>query len=238
MSFFREKPSPSGGGSKQPNAPPEKQQLNAQNFQEGLELLDAKLDESELLRVVAPIRIICTGGFLAVSYLKSRVSTVDLDYCLDPELYDNEDVKEDIRIAAESVAIQLTYPDDWFNDEMTIFTKRSTRPKLFQESLDQGVVLWQGKRLIIYAIKFEWALETKLRRLSYASAPRNYSIDMSDAVAILNVLVERNGGQPLDREFIRGLNWNGFDVLPTEGTLDAIARTYQQTYNKDGLNRE
>jgi hypothetical protein len=55
-----------------------------------------------------------------ISYFKNRETTVDLDYCLDPELFDNEDVKEDIRIAAQSVAEQLDFPDDWFNDEMTM----------------------------------------------------------------------------------------------------------------------
>ena len=175
-----------------------------------------------------------TGGFLAVAYFKNRESTVDLDYCLDPELFDNEDVKEDIRIATESVAGQLVYPSSWFNDEMTIFAHRSIRPKLFQDSLDQDIVLWQGKRLTIYAVQFEWALERKIRRLSYASSGRSYSSDISDAVAILHVLVERNGGRPLDREHIRQLNRNGFDVLPDELTLDVIEHIYQQTY-KEGV---
>ncbi|KFX95822.1 hypothetical protein O988_05618 [Pseudogymnoascus sp. VKM F-3808] len=228
MSFFRKKPGP-----KQPNPLPEKQQLSAQDFWQGLELLDAEFEKSELLSALAPIRIMSTGGFLAIAYFKNRESTVDLDYFLDPELFDNEDVKYDIRTAAEAVASQLVFPPSWFNDEMTIFASRSIRPKLFQDSLDQDIVLWQGKRLKVYAVEFEWALERKIRRLTHDSAGRSYSSDLSDAVSILHLLVERNGDQPLDRDHIRQLNRNGFEVLPDERTLDVIAHIYRQTYNKD-----
>lgn len=197
----------------------------------GLELLDAEFEKSELLRALAPIRVMSTGGFLAIAYFKNRESTVDLDYCLDPELFDNEDVKEDIRIATEAVASQLVFPPSWFNDEMTIFASRSIRPKLFQDSLDQDIVLWQGKQLIIYAVQLTWALERKIRRLSYASTGR--SADISDAVTILHCLVERNGDQPLNRDYIRQLNRNGFDVPPDEATLEVVEHIYRQTYNED-----
>ncbi|ELR02398.1 hypothetical protein VC83_02547 [Pseudogymnoascus destructans] len=230
MSFFRKKSGLPAAGRPKPASQPERQQLSAQNFRQGLELLDVEFEKSELLSALAPVRIMSTGGFLAIAYFKNRESTVDLDYCLDPELFDNEDVKEDIRIAAEAVARQLAFPSSWFNDEMTIFASRSIRPKLFQDSLDQGVVIWQGNRLIVYAVEFEFALERKIRRLSYASTGR--SSDISDAVAILHFLVGQNGDRPLDRDHIRQLNRNGFDVLLDEGTLDVVEHIYWQTYNK------
>jgi len=230
MSFFRKKSGLPAAGSSKPASQPEKQQLSAQNFWQGLELLDAEFEKSELLCALAPIRIMSAGGFLSIAYFENRESTVDLDYCLDPELFDNEDVKEDIRVAAEAVARQLLFPSSWFNDEMTIFASRSIRPKLFQDSLDQDIVLWKGKRLIIYAVQFEFALERKIRRLSYASTGR--SSDISDAVAILHFLVGQNGDRPLDRDHIRQLNRNGFDVLLDEGTLDVVEHIYWQTYNK------
>lgn len=198
-------------------------------------MLDNEFGKSELLRVISPIRVISAGGFVAITHFKNRESTVDIDYSIDPDLHDNEDVKEDIRLATRAVAKEFDYRNDWFNDEMTLFTARSIRPKLFEESVDQGLVLWQGKRLIIYAMKFEWALERKVRRLSYGGTGRNLKVDLSDAVVILHSLVERNAGKPVGREYVKRLNLNGFDLLPHESTLDMLANEYQQKYHEHGM---
>lgn len=198
-------------------------------------MLDNEFGKSELLRVISPIRVISAGGFVAITHFKNRESTVDIDYSIDPDLHDNEDVKEDIRLATRAVAKEFEYRDDWFNDEMTLFTARSIRPKLFEESVDQGLILWQGKRLIIYAMKFEWALERKVRRLSYGSKGRDSKADLSDAVVILHSLVEQNSDRPVGREYVKQLNLNGFDLLPHESTLDVLADAYQKTYHRQGL---
>lgn len=100
---------------------------------------------------------------------------------------------------------------------------------LFQESVEQNVVLWRGQNLIVYAVKWEWALIRKLKRISISGKEG----DIGDAVAILHEINEINGG-PLDRRVARG--WNGVSYSPVEEiVLDEVARRYAVEYGEEGL---
>lgn len=112
---------------------------------------------------------------------------------------------------------------------MAQFAVGSTRLPLFKESLDQNVVLWRGKNLIIYAVKWEWSLARKLKRIGSS----NREIDISDAVAMLHEMNRRNGA-PLDREVAKG--WNVVVYSPIEDhVLDEVARRYKAQFGHDGL---
>lgn len=56
--------------------------------------------------------------------------------------------------------------------------------------MEQNVVLWRGKNLVIYAVKWEWSLARKVKRIG--STGRD--ADVSDAVALLRQMVDDSKG--------------------------------------------
>ncbi|KAJ5195219.1 uncharacterized protein N7498_008657 [Penicillium cinerascens] len=209
-----------------------KEYLNGKDFQEGLKALDAEMGRNPWLIAFAPIRIITAGGFLAVSYLKSRESTGDIDYLIDPEFAGDNEIKTALRTAVSSVASQLRYNEQWINEDIAIFVTGNARKRLFAEAERQGIILFKGENLEILAAPLEWALERKLRRIHAADRDRKAEYDMTDALALLKYLRERNRG-PLDGESIRTMNINGFDVIPDRSTMELVAHAYRRQYNED-----
>lgn len=61
---------------------------------------------------------------------------------------------------------------------------------LFVALNTQGVVLWQGSNLIIYAAKWEGSLARKLKRIG----SHRREVDISDAIEILAHMVNEHGG--------------------------------------------
>ena len=121
------------------------------------------------------------------------------------------------------------YLPQWVNNKVAQFAVGDTRLPLFQESVAQNLVLWRGKNLIVYAVKWEWSLARKLKRIG--SSHRD--VDISDAVAILHELNTRNGC-PLRREEAKG--WNTIVYSPIEDhVLDEVAGHYRAQYDREGL---
>lgn len=213
-------------------AEPRKELLNAKEFQDGLAELDREMGSNAWLVAFAPIRILTAGGFLAVSYLKNRDSTGDLDYLMEPEYVGDEDIQRALDTAVRNVALRLRYHGEWMNDAMSIFVTKKSRQVLFERALREGLTLFKGEHLEVLAAPIEWALERKLRRIHGARTDRKVELDMADAVAILKHLRTRNNG-PLDLESIRTMNVNGFDVLPDYGTMQKVAEEYRREYNEE-----
>lgn len=184
------------------------------------------------LAAFAPIRIITAGGFLAVSYLKNRDSTGDIDYLIDPEFVEDKEVQDALHKAILSVARQLQYNNEWINEAMAIFVTKTARQQLFQEAEKQDIVLFKGENLEVLAAPIEWALERKLRRIHAADRDRKAELDMVDAVAFLKHLREQNNG-PLDLESIRTMNVNRFDLLPDHRTMQQVADAYRREHNEE-----
>ncbi|QSS51773.1 hypothetical protein I7I53_07196 [Histoplasma capsulatum var. duboisii H88] len=182
----------------------------------------------------APITLLSAGGFLAVSYLKNRESTSDLDYFLEPQWADDEDIKKPLRNAVSSTGKALDFVDGWANDDMAFFISYRSRQLLFEEAKKQNIVLWEGLNLRILAVPLEWALERKLRRIHNGMQDHKRDSDTSDALALLKTLRVRNGG-PLVREYIRTLNMCSTEMLPDSATMDEIAAAYRSMYNEEAF---
>ncbi|KAG2413202.1 hypothetical protein HFD88_002391 [Aspergillus terreus] len=210
----------------------QKEYLNAQDFEAGLAELDAEMGRSEWLAAFAPIRILTAGGFLAVSYFKSRESTGDLDYLIDPEFARDRDVQGALKQAILNVSRRLRFNRTWVNDAIAIFITAEARQALFEGAEKQNIVLFKGENLEVLAAPIEWALERKLRRIHAANRGRKAELDMGDAVTFLKHLRERNNG-PLDLGLIRRLNINTFDVIPDQMTMQQVANAYRQKYNEE-----
>ncbi|KAK2793312.1 hypothetical protein FQN50_010009 [Emmonsiellopsis sp. PD_5] len=209
-----------------------KQYLNSEDFEKGLKALDTELRNDPMTVAFAPITVITAGGFLAVTFLKNRTATGDLDYLLPPQWADDKDIKTPLRQAIRKVATGLDFNDEWANDDVSLFVSSRARETLFQQAKEQNIVLFTGEHIRVLAAPIEWAIERKIRRLYMGERDRKAEFDMSDCLTMLKYLRDRNDG-PLDEEHIRTLNVNGFDVVPDKKTMDRIAAAYCEKYNED-----
>lgn len=58
------------------------------------------------------------GGFLAVTYLRNRASTEDIDYILDPEWANDEAIKKPNCDTISEVAHMHKYSPSWANADI------------------------------------------------------------------------------------------------------------------------
>ena len=75
----------------------------------------------------APIRMIVAGGFFSVMYLKNRKTTTDMDFLLDPEWANDEDIKVPLQKSIREVANEAHYMEDWANEDVGVFVTEKTR---------------------------------------------------------------------------------------------------------------
>ena len=102
------------------------------------------------------------------SFLRNRKSTEDLDYFLNQKTYASqfEQVRNELATHIEIVADKLKFDKRWCNDNVKTFLSLLPGPEqLFRESRAQNVVLRRDNSLILYAVKFEWVIARKLKRV-------------------------------------------------------------------------
>lgn len=201
----------------------------------GLLKLDNAMTQDPWLTAFAPSRLVTAGGYIAVSYLKNRDTTGDLDYLIEPEYAGDREIEGALQNAIRTAARQLRFVDGWANNDMGFLVTKKSRQRLFEGAVKQGITLFKGTNLEILAAPIEWALERKLRRIHAADRDRKAETDMADAVALLEHLKTRDNG-PLDLEKVRTMNMNGFDVIPDHRTMERVADAYRQKYNEDIFN--
>jgi len=196
-----------------------------------LAALDAEVGESELLMSVAPIRLMCAGGCVAIKYFHVRGATKDVDCMLDPNVDAAEDYRNELLAAIRKVADRCNLTVDWMNDELKLFINRPKRLDLFLQSIEQNIVIYPGSNIVVYAADLEWSLERKLRRIEVAGKDVRTE-DLSDAVAIVRVL--KNGGPPLSVEYLSSLNYNGFEFVLGKG-IETAKEEYERVYGEVGI---
>ncbi|KAF3896572.1 mRNA capping enzyme family protein [Trichophyton interdigitale] len=213
-------------------SPEKKSYLDKRDFEQGLKALDEEMGKNEMIAAFAPIRMITAGGFLAVMYLQSRNSTGDLDYLLEPEWAKDPDIQRPLKEAIFRTGERLFFDTEWANEDVALFVTSSTREELFRKAEEQNIVLFKGENLVLLAAPMEWAVERKIRRIYAVDRGRKAEFDMNDCLAMLKCLRERQDGL-LDREYIRTLNVNSFDVLPDHEVMELIATTYRDKYHEE-----
>lgn len=182
--------------------------------------LDEELGRMKLPPSLTPVRLISFGGYPAVKYFRSRKSTFDVDYVLDPALESRRDIKSAISTAIHTVAEALDCQDTWMNDDCIVFTGgHQRRVALFNATIRQNVVLWTSKHLTIYAAEWVCSLRLKLRRIEESRRQK----DHDDAVCILRELNTLYG--PLSKDYIRNLS-------PGQTTTSHIIQAYEAKYGQ------
>jgi len=189
------------------------------------------MTKSNFLTAFAPIDVVTTGGFLAVTYFKNREATGDLDYMIDPQWAQDDEIKTPFKEAIESVAEKEKFEDDWMNDELRIWTTPKARETIFARAYQQNILLFDGQSLRVWAAPLEWALERKIRRVAFSERGEK-KVDMEDALVLFKHFREANKG-PLDMEYFRNLNMNGFDLVPELHYMEKIGAEYRDMYDED-----
>ncbi|KAK2865450.1 hypothetical protein FQN49_003562 [Arthroderma sp. PD_2] len=206
--------------------------LTIEDMRKGLAELDDAMGKDEMIYAFSPITVISPGGFLAVSYLKNRQTTEDIDIVIDPQWTGDKDIIPALRNLFASVGKQLGLDRKWLNDDVSLFLTQAAREQLFHAAGEQNIVLYDGPNLRVLGAPLEWGLESKLRRIHTKPDHPKVPTDIEDILVILKLLKDRNGG-PLNRQKIRESNVNGFDQLPSEQTLDRVADAYRKKYSEE-----
>lgn len=212
----------------------EKDRFGAEDFRQGLEVLDNEMGKDDWLIAFAPITLISTGGFLATNFFRNRESTGDIDYLLEPQWAHDNDIKKPLQNAITRAARHLGFIDDWVNEELAFFVPDQFRQLLFEKAEEQNIVLWEGTHLRVLAVPLDWALERKLRRIHNSKRHAKRPSDIADVLAIMKHLRTQNDG-PLDREHIRTLNICSFETPPDQATMNEIAAAYREKYNEEAF---
>ncbi|KAL8880052.1 MAG: hypothetical protein Q9192_008102 [Flavoplaca navasiana] len=127
--------------------------------------------------------------------LRNRTTTQDLDYFIHPTSYGpmKQQVQAELRRLIFDVAAQLYFVPDWANDQVRMFlTLLSDPTELFDRSIQQGLLLYDGATLQIYGVLWLWVLFRKMKRLQMENQPQR-EVDWIDCISITKRLTEENG---------------------------------------------
>ncbi|EGC46505.1 conserved hypothetical protein [Histoplasma capsulatum var. duboisii H88] len=198
--------SQNSSGSKFESMEEERVALDKAKMSRGIETLDKFVTEDEMIYAFSPITMVSLGGYLAVSHFQNRSTTEDIDVIIDPEFASDKALHRRLQLAMVK--------------------------SIFEDAEKQNIILWSGENIRILAAPLEWGLETKLRRLPTKPHHLKAITDVEDVLVILNTLIDQNEG-PLERDTIRKLNRNGFDVAIAHSVLDRVAKAYQERYGNN-----
>lgn len=176
--------------------------------------------------------MVATGGYLAVAFFGNRDVTSDIDVFIDPHVTDNDRYKNKINKAIWDVAGDNDIPRDWMNEGMADMIPRRHRTEFFLQSVQEGLIAYNGTNLQVYAGSLMFALESKLRCIDRPSQ-RNTGNDMSDALAILRHLTANS--QPFSTEFFQNLDTYGVGLLIRGTAIRTVELHFEATYNKQGI---
>ncbi|KAI0477073.1 hypothetical protein GGR56DRAFT_388209 [Xylariaceae sp. FL0804] len=200
-------------------------------------VLDEEIGKSELLVSVAPLRCITVGGSLAVMLCGNRESTMDVDVMLDPNIRQADEYWAGFKSAIRQTGKHIGAGDKWMNEDLQIFVAREKREDLFLRSVESNILIYAGENVVIYAGDLYWALERKLRRVTYSAerGSTGKAVDLPDAAALIHQIRGGMGNPPLSMREIQQYNLNSFDLAPDDQSLRRVARLYYDTYGEDGM---
>ncbi|KAK2629903.1 hypothetical protein QTJ16_000723 [Diplocarpon rosae] len=171
--------------------------LDAKMFDRALKLLDAQMSRNDFLNAFSPINVVTVGGFVAVKYFGNRMSTGDLDYMIEQEWAEDNEIKLPINNVIKAVAEKEALEYNWMNDELQIWASPTASKTIFAQAFAQNIILFDGKGLKVWAAPLIWGLERKLRR---TASPDHKQLDMDDLLAHFKYFGANNGA-PLGMEY-------------------------------------
>lgn len=101
---------------------------------------------------------------------------------------------------------------------------------MFRDSVEQDLILWQSENLAVYACKWEWALDRKLKRYKADL----WNVNMWDSLFILDNIISNRDGGPIEREEIRSWYFSMLEPLP-DSIFDVLAVRFRNQFEREGL---
>lgn len=170
------------------------------------------------------------------SALGNRTTTQDLDYFIDPTAYGSMygEIQVELRHLIHQVAKDLDFVQDWANDQVSLFLSLLRDPKdLFERSIEQGVLLYNGANLQIYAVLWLWVLVRKMKRLQMEDQlPRE--VDWSDCIFIARRIMDTTG-RPLRKQELAEFDHTDREPPVYTDTVDLLNARVREMYNLDGF---
>ncbi|CAD0091646.1 unnamed protein product [Aureobasidium vineae] len=192
------------------------------------------MSRSTILAPYRPLELVSSGGFVSVMHLQNRISTHDLDFFPNERTYGRHHraVREELLRLIAKVARNLRYRSDWANDEVKFFLTLLNDPEaLFNESKRQMRAVYQNEYLAIYAVKWEWVLARKLKRLQ---RPGRYQKpqDWLDCVSITTLLLDRDRVQ-LSPSLLRRYDHTNVETPVRPKIVVELSSRVRQRTNRD-----
>lgn len=196
-----------------------------------LQALDAEIAKSEYLKAVAPLKLVSSGGFVAVDMLGTREMTTEIDYILNPDSPDPGKFRWELYRAIVHVARSHNISRGWIrNIGSFVQGGENERQRLVRDSITQDIPLWRGANLTVYAVEWHWALAQKLKMMEDGR-----ETDTRDAVAILSELYMICQG-PIPRNIIQ--SWDNLVKKPIkDSAIDQLAAAFQARYGYVGVDK-
>lgn len=128
----------------------------------------------------------------------------------------------------------MHFVPDWANDQVMLFLSLLRDPKdLFDRSIQQGVVLYNGINLQIYAVLWLWVLVRKMKRLQMEGLPPR-EVDWSDCVFITHQIIQDTGG-PVRKTSLQEFDHTDREPPIFAETVHLVNQRVQQMYGVDGF---
>ncbi|KAK2739765.1 hypothetical protein FQN57_006462 [Myotisia sp. PD_48] len=209
--------------------------LTKEDFLRGFKELDETILRDSFLSTFItafnPLRLLTAGPLYAVNYIESRPSYPAAEFIMEPEWVNDPDMKIPFLEAIARVSETLNLSKTWMVEEPQLYLTKEIRNRLFDRAEREQLVIFKGRFFHIYASPIEWPLERRMRSIYGTSGPET-DLEIIDALAILKRMRDK-AGDVLDREYIRTLNINGFDMVPDTFTMDLVERAYRAKYGEE-----
>ncbi|RSM05916.1 hypothetical protein CEP52_005963 [Fusarium oligoseptatum] len=196
-----------------------------------LQALDAEIAKSEDLKADAPLKLVSSGGFVAVDMLGTREMTTEIDYILNPDSIDRGKLRRELYKAIVHVGRSHNISRSWMrNVESFVQGDDNEKQRLVRDSISQDIALWRGANLTVYAVEWHWALAQKLKMMEDGR-----EADTRDGVAILSELYMVCNG-PIPRNIIQ--SWDNLVSTPIQdSTIDVLAAAFLARYGYVGVDK-
>ncbi|KAL8941811.1 MAG: hypothetical protein Q9211_001663 [Gyalolechia sp. 1 TL-2023] len=143
-------------------------------------------------------------------------------------------VQRELRRLIFEVAGRLHFVPDWANDHVQLFLSLLRNPKeLFDRSIRQGLLLYNGNALQIYGVLWLWVLVRKMKRLQMENQPQR-EVDWSDCVAITYQIMQESGS-PVQRAALTEFDHTDREPPVFPETVRAVNYRFRQIYHIDGF---
>ncbi|TDL27956.1 hypothetical protein BD410DRAFT_894091 [Rickenella mellea] len=201
--------------------------FTADDIVKGLRHVSEFIKKNNSKRLTLPINLIVAGGAVSVLVLHNRPATHDVDYWAS-----DDDEMLLVEKAGEMTAAQLDYDEAWLNADMSTFIDCDPAHCDFEKnSIEQNILVFKSDSLRVYVADWKYQLTQKLMRMTSTQNPEPK--ELSDAVAILQMIVQGMDEKALSKESIRA--WYPYGYMIKDDTLSAVQEAYMSKFPMAGL---